>query len=152
TELKPGGEGLFALTVRNVGTDTSEGEVKVVDHLPLGVTFKEPFDLSGWSCFGTTTVTCKTAKHLTPYFTAFYNQRLQFFVSVDPLASGIHDNTATMSGAGSEPVSDVDPIVIGNSGFEEFGFIPESVDGDAYAEERPGLRLQRQAGGHPFEL
>ena len=152
TELHPGGEGLFAITARNVGPDTSTGEAKVVDHLPLGVTFKEGFDLEGWSCFGTTTLTCKTNHHFEPFTPGFFNQRLQFFVTVDPLAIGVHDNTVTMSGAGGEPVSDVDPIMIGSTGIEEFGFIPESVDGDAYAEERPSLRLQRQAGGHPFEL
>jgi uncharacterized repeat protein (TIGR01451 family) len=152
TELHPGGEGLFTITARNIGTTTSSGEVKVVDHLPLGVSFKAPFDVGSWSCFGTTTVTCKTNHHFEPFYGGFFNQKFQFFVSVDPLASGIHDNTVTMSGAGSPTTSDVDPIVIGNGGIESFGFIPESVVGDAYAEERPNLRVQRQAGGHPFEL
>ena len=79
------------------------------------------------------------------------NQKLKFFVSVSPLASGTHDNTVTMSGAGSDPVSDVDAMSIGTEE-RTFGFDPQSLIADTYAEHRPLPRLQRQAGGHPYEL
>jgi uncharacterized repeat protein (TIGR01451 family) len=172
TELRPGGEALFALTVRNRGTTESTGEVKIVDHLPQGVSIKEPFKASeytqisggpftnysgepfgyeGWTCFGLTTLTCKTNAHMPPWYGSAARQRIQFLVSVAPDASGTHSNFATMSGLGSDPVTDVDPITIGN-GPEKFGFIPESVDGDAYAVERPLPTVERQAGGHPFEI
>jgi hypothetical protein len=150
TELRPGEDALFAIRVRNTGTTSSQGQVKLTIHLPLGVHFKEDFDLSPWTCFGDTTLTCKTSNAIDPWNT-FFNERLQFVASVDPLANGVHDNTVVMSGAGSETVTDVDPIAIGTDPMK-FGFIPESVDGDTYAVQRPTQVVQRQAGGHPFEL
>ena len=56
-----------------------------------------------------------------------------------------------MSGAGSETVTDVDPVEIGDDPLG-FGYIPESVNGNAYSVDRPRQTLQTQAGGHPFEL
>ena len=55
TELHPGEDAMFIIAVQNSGTTASSGQIKIVDHLPLGVTFKEPFDLEDWNCFGTTT-------------------------------------------------------------------------------------------------
>ena len=75
--------------------------------------------------------------------------RIQFTVSVDPDAEGVHDNTAIVSGGGAEN-SDVDPIVIGD-GVGKFGLIPSSVEGDTYSVERPDIAIEHQAGSHPFE-
>ena len=151
TQLHPGETALFTVSVRNRGTTANTGGIKVVDHLPLGVKFKEPFSLEGWACSASgtaTTLTCTRNIQLTPFRGT---PRLQFFVEVDPLASGTHDNTVIMSGAGSETVTDVDPVEIGDDPLG-FGYIPESVNGNAYSVDRPRQTLQTQAGGHPFEL
>ena len=105
TQLHPGETALFTVSVRNRGTTPNTGSIKVVDHLPLGVKFKEPFSLEGWACSSSgtaTTLTCTRNIQLTPLRGT---PRLQFFVEVDPLASGTHDNTVIMSGAGSETVT-----------------------------------------------
>lgn len=151
TQLHPGEDALFTVSVRNRGTTPNTGSIKVVDHLPLGVTYKEPFSLEGWACSSSgtaTTLTCTRNIQLTPFRGT---PRLQFFVKVDPLASGTHDNTVIMSGAGSETVTDVDPVEFGDDPLG-FGYIPESVNGNAYSVDRPRQNLQTQAGGHPFEL
>jgi Domain of unknown function DUF11 len=150
TVMRPGEPAMMALSVINRGSTTTEGQVKIVDHLPLGVTYDKTYASQGWSCFGDTTITCKKVPDLEPWWGAYAN-RIQILLKVSPDATGTHDNTVTISGGGSEPMTDTDPVEFG-SGPLGFGLIPSSVDGDAYAEDRPRQRLQRQAGGHPFEL
>ena len=41
TELHPGQDAMFALAVQNTGTTATTGQIKVVDHLPLGVASKK---------------------------------------------------------------------------------------------------------------
>jgi uncharacterized repeat protein (TIGR01451 family) len=150
TEMRPGGEGMFSVRVRNVGSTGTIGAIKVTDHLPPGVSVKEQFSTEGWYCWGTSTLICKTAHELGSWSSSFFNERLQFTVTVDPSVSGVHDNVATISGGGGEERSDVNPIVFGE-GEEHFGLIPSSVEGDAFSQEHPLPGYERQAGTHPFE-
>ena len=154
TEMRPGTTAMMAITVRNVGTSTGFGAIKVVDHLPQGVSVDEAFDEQGWICFGTTTLTCTAPLEAKPWADiggslGNVTHRIQFTVAVDPDASGVHNNTAIVSGGGAEN-SDVDPIVI-NDGIGQFGLIPSSVEGDTYTVERPDVAIEHQAGSHPFE-
>ena len=52
TELHPGEDAMFTITVQNSGTTASAGQIKIVDHFPLGVTFKEAFDLRAGTASG----------------------------------------------------------------------------------------------------
>jgi hypothetical protein len=154
TEMRPGTTAMMAITVRNVGTSTGFGAIKVVDHLPQGVSVDEAFDEKGWICFGTTTLTCTAPLEAKPWAdiggsVKNVTSRIQFTVSVDPNASGVHNNVAIVSGGGAEN-SDVDPIVI-SDGIGQFGLIPSSVEGDTYTVERPDVAIEHQAGSHPFE-
>jgi hypothetical protein len=153
SELHPGEEGRMTILLGNVGTTSSAGEVKIVDHLPQGVTSTGKFEGIG-VCFGTTTVICKaqeTFESLTLGEFLRINRKIQFNVAVDPEASGVHNNVVTVSGGGGEPESDVDPITIGD-GPEHYGLLPSSVEGDTFTQPRPLPGLERQAGGHPFEM
>ena len=157
TEMRPGSTAMMAVTIRNIGRTTATGQVKIADYLPQGVSIREIFDAPGWICFGETTLICKAPLEAVPlYFNiggALGNvgHRIQFLVDVSPDASGVHPNIATVSGGGAES-SDVDPIVFGDpSGAGEFGFVPSSVEGDTYTDERPHMTDEHQAGSHPFE-
>ena len=55
-----------------------------------------------------------------------------------------------MSGAGSETVTDVDPIVIGDDS-PSSASSPSSVEGDTYSVERPRQSRQTPGGGASFE-
>jgi len=157
TEMRPGSTAMMSLAIRNIGRTTAVGQVKVEDHLPQGVTVDEMFSAGGWLCFGETTLICKAPLEADPlYFDIGGSQgnvdhRIQFTVDVSPDASGIHPNIATVSGAGASS-TDVDPIVFGDpNGTGEFGFVPSSVEGDTYTDERPDMTVEHQAGSHPFE-
>lgn len=153
SELHPGQEGRMTILLSNVGTTNSVGEVTVVDHLPQGVSSAGKFEGIG-TCFGTTTVICKTREtfeSITLGNGSRINAKIQFNIAVDPGASGVHDNAVTVSGGGGEPESDVDPITFGEGG-EHYGLLPSSVEGDTFSQPRPLPGLERQAGGHPFEM
>ena len=148
TEMRPGGEGMLSVKVQNIGPSDPVGEIKIVDHLPPGVSVKEVTDPAGMYCWGTTTLICKGQS--SNFSSWNFGVRLQFVVQVAPGVSGVHDNTATVSGGGGEERSDVDPIVFGE-GEEHFGLVPQSVEGDAFSQEHPLPGYERQAGTHPFE-
>jgi uncharacterized repeat protein (TIGR01451 family) len=155
TEMRPGSTAMMAVTIWNAGTTTALGQVKVEDHLPQGVTVKEAFDEEGWVCFGSTTLICKAPLELGEWRADVSGSlgnathRIQFLVSVSPEASGVHNNVATVTGAGATN-SDTDPIHFG-PGEGQFGLIPSSVEGDTYSVERPDAVVEHQAGSHPFE-
>lgn len=154
TDLPPGGEGQIALVARNMGDSLSDGQVKVVDHLPPGVTATEitPTYLP-WICLGTTTIICKVSEPLGIAEGAAekFEDKILIRVAVNPSASGTHLNTATMSGPGSEPATDIDPITLADTP-DEFGVIPSSFDGDAFRGAYPATTQERQAGTHPYEF
>jgi hypothetical protein len=153
TDLPAGGEGLISLTPRNIGDAPSEGQIKVVDHLPPGVTATE-FQTAGlvtdWLCFGTTTVTCKTSKAMAPP-AGNVGSKIEIKVAISPTASGTHANTAIMSGSDAEQVVDVDPITFASTP-GQFGVIPSSFAGDVFDGPYPSITPERQAGTHPYEF
>jgi uncharacterized repeat protein (TIGR01451 family) len=157
TEMRPGSTAMVAVTIRNIGRTTAVGQVKIADYLPQGVTVDKIFEAGGWLCFGETTLICKAPLEADPLYFDIggdlgrVEHRIQFTVNVSPDASGIHPNIATVSGGGASG-SDVDPIRFGDPGGSgEFGFVPSSVEGDDYTDERPHTTVEHQAGSHPFE-
>ncbi len=74
TNLQPGGEGQFSIQIRNIGVEDGSGELKILIHLPAGVTathvgwpyisgdLNEEFHLC--TGIGTETIECKLTKFL----------------------------------------------------------------------------------------
>ena len=72
-------------------------------------------------------------------------------VAIDPGASGIATNTATVFGGGAAaPVSDVDQVPISDVS-PQFGLVPGSFAADVFDAAYPFGAPSRQAGDHPFE-
>ncbi|HYJ22291.1 MAG TPA: hypothetical protein VEW07_09745 [Solirubrobacterales bacterium] len=175
--LTPGKRGLYILRVRNYGDTDTSGTVTVTQQLPPGVTRIEPAPLDeafglyegfGWKCEGTTTVTCTIEKAVRafnanmPYSIGWhegsgregapgYAAQIYIRVDVDSQAGGKYTNVATVSGGGSVPATDKDPIEI-SSEPTRFGFSPGSAAADTFDDEYPAGEPVRQAGSHPFEL
>lgn len=55
-----GSQGVFVLTIRNVGSGATLGPIVVRDTLPSGLTFVS-MSASGWSCSGTQSLTCTSS-------------------------------------------------------------------------------------------
>ncbi len=176
--LIPGKNGLVILRVRNYGDADTSGKVTVTEQLPPGVTRLEPAPFDSfygleegyaWECEGTTTVTCTTEKPIEkfnlemPYSIGCncnagggqgapgYAPQIYLRVAVAPDAGGEYTNVATVSGGGSTPASDEDPLRI-SSEPTKFGFTPASAAADAFDGQYPSGNPLRQAGSHPFEL
>ncbi len=178
TDLVPGGEGMFVLQVRNIGDASAEKAFAISDQLPPGVKVThiewKPFysnvDGSGHcSGVGTETASCvlpNAEKALLPkiapppnlkdegaiiqpepsgYLTPIYVE-----VEVEPGASGVGTNTATVSGGGAEEATDVDPVSFGEAP-APFGIVPGGFQTDVFSEAYPGTATARIAGDHPFE-
>jgi uncharacterized repeat protein (TIGR01451 family) len=168
THLPPGGEGQFTLMVRNAGDATASGEdVTVTDQLPAGVTVESIEGALNFLCGGqgTSVVSCTFPSFFLefllpapgPFVTQINAQPTGFSpliivnVSVDAGASGTGLNVATVSGGGSEPFTDEDPVTISATP-SSFGFVPGSVAADVFGDRFPlGERLP-QAGARPYEL
>ncbi|HET6997127.1 MAG TPA: hypothetical protein VFI03_00930 [Solirubrobacterales bacterium] len=174
--LIPGENGLFVLRVRNYGDADTSGTVTVTEQLPPGVTRIEPLPFDeifgieegiGWKCEGLVTVTCTTTKPIRafddnmPYSggqgdtglggAPGYAAQIYIRVAVDSGAGGGYVNVATVTGGGSDPAVDEDPLRIASDP-TEFGITPESGEADFYDAAYPAGEPQRQAGAHPFEL
>ncbi len=175
--LKPGEDGLYILRVRNHGDADTSGTVTVTQQLPPGVTriepapFDELFELEegyGWKCEGVTTVICTTENAVRkfnanmPYSLGWlegtgsrgapgYAPQIYVQVAVDAAAGGEHTSSVTVSGGGSAPASDADPVRIASES-TSFGLTPGSAAADVFDAEYPAGDPVRQAAAHPFEL
>jgi hypothetical protein len=164
-DMPPGGKGQYVIQAFNAGdADTDGTPYTIVDTLPAGVVASAA-NGPGWSCggVGTGVVTCTSTDHVfAPGANANRRgaaQPLQITVDVPPGAAGVADNAIAMSGgsAGAVPAVATDPTTFSTqlpagttpSGF---GFVPGSVQADAFAGAAPAGAVARQAGSHPFEL
>jgi hypothetical protein len=178
TNLPPGGEGQFTVQVRNLGDAASseEGPPLIVrDELPEGVTVTgvhwvlEGTDLcEGFvACSGVGSETAEVelsgfflnALSSAPGFNnslgvpaapTGYLPQLFIEVSVDPSASGVGTNRATVSGGESPSAEDVDQVPFSSTP-SSFGLVPESFEADVFDAAYPGGAPSRTAGSHPFE-
>ncbi len=178
--LTPGKVSLFILRVRNYGDTATSGPVTVTQQLPPGVTRIEPapfdsfvklFEGRGWSCEGSSMVTCTTERPIEPFNEEApygignpgigenegglegapgYAPQIYIKAAVDPSASGSYTNVATVSGGGAPSATDVDPLAIGSP--NRFGFTPSSANADVFDGAYPVGGPVRQAGSHPFEF
>ena len=177
TNLTPGGEGEFSLQVRNIGDGTAEEEMTITDELPEGVEVtniawnEQGFgDLTAF--FPCTGVGTETATCTIPSGAAFfvpiifpaqgvfagpdgasptgYAPQIFVDVAVEPGASGIGTNKATVTGGGAPSASDEDQVPFDETP-SAFGLVPGSYQADAFDAEYPFGNRSRQAGGHPFE-
>ncbi|MCW2813230.1 MAG: conserved repeat domain protein, partial [Nocardioides sp.] len=89
----------FTLGVSNVGNARTQGVVTVTDTLPAGLTFVSASG-TGWSCTGTTTVTCTRSDSLAAG--AAYPS-ITLTVAVADAAPATVANTVTVSGGGDAP-------------------------------------------------
>lgn len=97
-----GGQGTFTLGVRNTGPVASQGLVTVSDTLPSGLTFASAGG-TGWTCSGTTTVTCTRSDALAAG-SAYPPITVTVDVTNDSPATVA--NTATVAGGGDSPDDD----------------------------------------------
>lgn len=171
THLPPGGVGQFYFNVRNVGTTATSGQIVLKNHLPPGVTATHidgggtghPSD-TGWSCFGTHTVTCVINEEIGPDRLGasaddrgYVRSRVQIAVAVAPGAS-LRTNTAIVSGGGAgscpgpgSPCQDTDLVTVSDVPAGR-GFVPASFTSDVFDAAWPEGEHVRQAGTHPFEM
>lgn len=128
----------------------------------------------GWTCEGSSTVTCTRTEPIKafneegPYGPAGegpgtcncnrgrlgapgYAPQIYIKVAVAASAGGKYTNVATVSGGGSAPASDEDPIEIADRP-TGFGFVPESTSAELFDDAYPGGNPVRQAGSHPYEM
>ena len=188
TNLQPGaiaspapgdpGDGELILRVKNYGETASSGTVTVTDELPAGVTRIPPTEFDGffgigegigWTCEGTTTVTCSRSEAVLPFdlsaapspatstgpgFGGAPGIAPLIFIrlSVAPGAAGQATNRVTVSGGGAAAAaSDVDQVTIADTP-AGFGVVPQSFQADVFDGQFPAGERVRQAGDHPFEL
>ena len=91
-----GNQGVYGITVTNVGTASTSGTVTVTDLLPGGMTLAS-FTGSGWTCIGSTTISC-TSTQTVVGGSSFPVINLTVNVPADAPAS--LTNTATVAGGG----------------------------------------------------
>lgn len=160
---RPASNMMFEIFVQNVGDGDSSGVVTVTDQLPAGFTRVPPkpgdpatIEGTGWSCSGTTTVTCVTGQSV-PHRAVEGNDKdgmtaVFITASVPADASGTVSNVASVSGGGA-PVaaSETDTLTIGSAP-TPFGIAPGTLAADVFDAQWPAGNPVRQAGSHPFEL
>jgi hypothetical protein len=85
----------YTLTVANIGTSATNGQITVTDVLPTGLNFVSATG-SGWSCsaFGQT-VNCTTNNAIVA------NSNSAITLTVNPVLAGNYNNTFTASGGGT---------------------------------------------------
>jgi len=178
TNLPPGGEALFTVQARNVGDAAGAEEAfSITDQLPAGVTVTNitwnsvEFGDFSFLCsgVGTETATCAFPPEfaffvpvLTPapglessgFFQAVptgYLSTMYIEVAVDPGASGIGTNTATISGGGSPTATDTDAVPF-DATPSSYGIAPGGFQADIFKGAYPDQTVSRQGGDHPSEL
>ena len=157
----PGQPGQYVIQPFNVGDADTSADYTVTDTLPPGVTVTAAS--AGWACVGLPgpTVSCthdgSSTNAIVRAPLANGDQRgaaatLVLTVAVDPSASGMADNTVTVSGGGPGAVngSDVDPTPFSTTP-AGFGFVADRFLADAFDSAAPDASPVRQAGAHPFE-
>jgi hypothetical protein len=160
TNLPPGGSGIIAIDVYNVGAASSSGTITVTDTLPPGVTATEAGELinqggighSLWHCAGTTVVTCTNDPVALPTIAPEDSENEQaveqigIAVHVEAGASGMPSNQVTIAGGGAlTPASASAPVTISSipAGFGFAGFDGWFTNADGTPDA--------QAGSHPYE-
>ena len=94
-DFRVGRRGTYRLSVTNVGTDATAGEITVTDDLPRGMVYKG-FSGDGWACtLAERVVTCTTAESV-----AADGSAPPLSITVKPWKAGKVTNTATVSGGG----------------------------------------------------
>ena len=147
----------YLVSVENIGTAPSTGEVVVTDTLPAGVVTSATPKGNSWLCAsgsGQATVTCKSSTVSNPATgsyhrsTGFHPGMILIPVSVSGGASGTATNSVTVSGGGAPgaattvAVNDVNATV-------------NPVFGLAYSNTalvNSGGAPETAAGGHPYSL
>jgi uncharacterized repeat protein (TIGR01451 family) len=103
------GTGTINVTVSNAGPGPTGGVLTVSDTLPTGLSATSFAGAPGWSCSGTTTVSCTNS---TP-IAAGSNEMFSFTVGVGTATGDSVSNTVTASGGGSiGSVNGTDPAAI----------------------------------------
>ena len=161
TNLLPGGEGLVAIHLYNVGAQASSGPIMVTDTLPPGVVALDAGRLvsqegivhGGWNCSGATVVTCVSNPSVLPSIEPGDHEiedsleQIGILVRAEPGASGTASSRITIAGGGaSESASSVEPITV-SSTLAPFGL----VDYEAWFSNADGS-TDMQAGSHPYEM
>jgi uncharacterized repeat protein (TIGR01451 family) len=93
-----GHSGTYRLTVENLGTAPTTGDILVTDHLPNGLTYLSATG-PGWNCTSSTAhnVVCIHSEPLSPHAPAL---SLTLIVSVGANTHDVIVNTATVSSSG----------------------------------------------------
>ncbi len=105
-----GGTGSWDLLVRNLGPDTATGPFAVTDPLATGTTLLSTSG-TGWSCTGTTTVTCTRSNAADTLASGAAFPVLTLRVSVDPAVP----NGSTLSNTASVTARTYDPVPANNN-------------------------------------
>ena len=85
----------YTLTVANIGTSATNGQITVTDVLPTGLNFVSAMG-SGWSCSASRqTVSCTTNNAIVA------NANSAITLTVNPVLAGNYNNTFTASGGGT---------------------------------------------------
>ena len=172
TNLTPGGAGQFLVQVRNIGDEASEEELTITDEFPEGVEvtgihMSLGVDYSGLcSGVGTGTLECslegpllaqlaappgRTGGNTSPT-PAGYLPTIYVNVAIDPGASGVGTNAATVAGGGAVvPAIDTDQVRFGETP-APFGLVPGSFLADVFTAAYPGGAPTRLASDRPFEM
>ncbi len=114
--FKRGGTGTISLTVHNAGPGPTGGTITVTDTLPTGLAASSFTNATsaGWTCSGTTTVSCTSAAAISASGTAPFS----FDVSVGNATGDSITNSGSVAGGGD-----------GNTGNNTFSDGPFSVFG-----------------------
>ncbi len=156
THLHPGdisGLGVYAITVTNVGGESTDGSpIVITDELPDGVTYDPtptegffPLEISDdgeefYSCEEGPPVKCEAATPLPP------GGRLRMVIPLEVAAnaSGTAENVVTVTGGGVPDLSTVEKAPItatpAGPGYQSAAMSFDSADGSPFT----------QAGGHPY--
>jgi hypothetical protein len=176
TNLPPGGEGLFVIQVRNIGDAVGAEDLTITNELPAGLKIQSmrfealngSTNLAGPRCTGVGTGVAKCvlagaelaqfapppspqAGTLTP-LPSGYLPTVYLTVEIPPGATGTGTNTASVTGGGAPPVTDIDDQLPFEANPAEFGLTPGQYQADFFDAAYPFGSPSRQAGAHPFEL
>ncbi len=105
-----GSTGTITVTVGNNGPGSTGGTITVTDTLPTGFTFKQMDTANGWSCSGTTTVSCTNAAVISQGG----NSQFSFDVNVGTTAATSSVNNISAAGGGDITTrnnSDTIPVI-----------------------------------------
>jgi hypothetical protein len=148
TNLVPGGSGLVAVDVYNVGAKPSEPGAIVTDTLPEGVSATSQGE---WSCAGTKPVTCSYVLPSIPVGREAefgFEEELALKVSVNADAlEGRFPNQVSVAGGGALTPASAASLLTISSDTARFGF----ADADAWLTNADGT-VDTQAGSHPYEV